>query len=70
MITLTINGKRRTLEGQMTIADYLATNRIDVRIVAVEHNGNVLRREQFEHIVLREGDQVEIVRMIGGGKAP
>ncbi len=67
MITLTINGKARTLGEEMTVARFLAENDIDARIVAVEHNGVVLAREQFAEVVLRQDDKVEIVRMIGGG---
>ncbi len=67
MITLTINGKERALREEMTVARFLAENDIDPRIVAVEHNGVILAREQFAAIVLRQGDRVEIVRMIGGG---
>lgn len=67
MITLTINGKERTLAGETALADYLTAHQIDIRIVAVERNGLILTREQFPEVVLREGDQVEIVHMIGGG---
>jgi len=68
MITLNINGKTRSLPEETSIARFLADNGIEARIVAVEHNGMVLRREQFPEVVLREGDTVEIVRMIGGGQ--
>lgn len=67
MITLTVNGKERSLGGAMTVARFLEENGIDPRIVAVEHNGIALRREQFAEVMLAAGDRMEIVRMIGGG---
>lgn len=67
VITLTVNGKSRTLPGETSVTSFLAEYGIDPRIVAVEHNGIVLDREQFAETVLRDGDQVEVVRMIGGG---
>lgn len=70
MISLTINGKERTLAGEMTVADFLAASEIDPRIIAVEHNGVVLERGRFSEVTLRHGDVVEIVRMIGGGARP
>jgi thiamine biosynthesis protein ThiS len=33
----------------------------------VEHNGEIVERSSFASITLREGDKVEIVRMVGGG---
>jgi thiamine biosynthesis protein ThiS len=35
--------------------------------VAVEHNGEIIERSGYEAVTLRDGDQVEIVRMVGGG---
>ncbi|MHB1006531.1 MAG: sulfur carrier protein ThiS [Chloroflexota bacterium] len=67
MISLTVNGHERALADETSLAAYLADNHIDPRIVAVEHNGVALRREQFGEVTLRQGDSVEIVRMIGGG---
>ena len=40
---------------------------MDARAVAVEHNGRIVERAAFERVTLDEGDQVEIVRMVGGG---
>ena len=40
---------------------------IDFPRIAVAHNGEVLRREEHESTVIRDGDTVEIVRMVGGG---
>jgi len=36
-------------------------------LIAVAHNGTVLYREDWAAIQLRDGDRLEIVRMIGGG---
>lgn len=67
MITLTVNGKSRELEKTTPLVQFLNEHEIDSRFVAVAHNGTVLRREEFEDIVLNEGDVVEIVRPVGGG---
>lgn len=67
MITLTVNGKERSVSTEMTVARLLEDSGIDARIVAVEHNGVALMRHQFPEAMLHAGDTVEIVRMIGGG---
>lgn len=67
MITLTVNGERRRLEGPTTLIAFLETLAINPRYVAVAHNGTVLQRQQWPEVVLQDGDVLEIVRMVGGG---
>jgi thiamine biosynthesis protein ThiS len=49
------------------LLDYLARLGVDPRSVAVEHNGEILERDGYERAVIKAGDVVEIVRMVGGG---
>jgi thiamine biosynthesis protein ThiS len=35
--------------------------------VAVEHNLVILKRAAFNEIIVRDGDNVEIVNFVGGG---
>jgi thiazole synthase len=35
--------------------------------IAIELNGQVIRRTEFEQTVLAEGDRLEIVHFVGGG---
>jgi sulfur carrier protein len=67
MIELTVNGKPRSLEQPMLVWVYLEQLGINPQIVAVELNGEILRRERFAETRLEQGDVVEIVRMVGGG---
>ena len=67
MITLTINGKARELEGETPLLEFLGQHNLNPRAVAVEYNGAIAPRDTYSEIVLRAGDRVEIVRMMGGG---
>ena len=67
MISLRINGKQIELEEATPLLSYLERLGVDPRTVAVEHNGRIIERAGFESVVLRADDQVEIVRMVGGG---
>lgn len=67
MITLTINGRRREFEGPTCLLDFLQSSGVNLQFVAVARNGEVVDRESFTKIVLDEGDEVEIVRPVGGG---
>ncbi len=67
MLRLTVNGKQREVEAQVTVAGFLASLGYDGRYVAVARNGDVLNRETFGAVTLEDGDRLEIVRPVGGG---
>ena len=65
--SLTLNGREHALPDSGRLVDLLNEVRGDRRIVAIAHNGDVVPRERYDEIVLRPGDTVEVVRMVGGG---
>ena len=67
MIALQINGKRVELDQPTPLLTYLDRLGVNERAVAVEHNGVIVERAEYASTVLRDGDTVEIVRMVGGG---
>lgn len=67
MISLSVNGKTVELEQPTPLLDYLEKLGVNPRAVAVELNGEILERAAYGNATLREGDQIEIVRMVGGG---
>ncbi|MCI0438103.1 MAG: sulfur carrier protein ThiS [Chloroflexi bacterium] len=67
MIQLVINGKEEKLEGPTRLMDYLEQMKVNTRYIAVAYNGAVLRRGELTGVTLSEGDNVEIVRAVGGG---
>lgn len=67
MITLTVNGETLTAPGPMSVLEFLQHRKIEAAAIAVAHNGNVLHRSEYPTVVVRDGDRLEIVRMVGGG---
>jgi sulfur carrier protein len=67
MIAVKINGQDKTVAESTTLRAYVDSLGVDLQHIAVAHNGTVLRREELPHVVLSEGDRVEIVRAVGGG---
>jgi sulfur carrier protein len=64
---LVINGKQTQIERAMTIAEFLDAKGLAAALVAVEHNGIWLRREDWSDVALKESDRLEIVRVMAGG---
>jgi thiamine biosynthesis protein ThiS len=67
VITVTVNGEKRQLDGPTKLTAFLETLDINPRHVAVAHNETVLQRQKWSEVVLQDGDILEIVRMVGGG---
>lgn len=61
-----INGDEFNIAGR-TVAQFLSESGFDIRRVAVELNGDILPKTQYESTVLQDGDSVEIVSFVGGG---
>ena len=67
MVQLMVNGKHRDVEQPASLLAFLEQIGVDPRIVAVEHNGEIVKRDRFGETPIGEGDRLEIVRMVGGG---
>ena len=67
MIILTVNGESRTVDDGTSITNLLDVLSIEQQRVAVAVNGEVVPRREHPETLLADGDQIEIVRMVGGG---
>ena len=61
-----INGAHVDAAGQ-TLSQYLSTTACNPARIVIEHNGEILPRENYETTVLADDDQVEIISFMGGG---
>jgi thiamine biosynthesis protein ThiS len=66
---LTVNGKPRDVEAGAEIAllPLLEAFEVNPRLVAVAINGDVIPKTDYAQAIVRNGDALEIVRMVGGG---
>ena len=61
-----INGEDRDVAG-MTVTEYLASTDYNPKRVAVECNGEIVFKTQYDETTLEDGDTVEVVSFVGGG---
>ncbi len=64
---ITLNGNATELPEGTTLASLLEARQLAATRVAVELNGEVVRRERHAASALSEGDVVELVTFVGGG---
>jgi thiamine biosynthesis protein ThiS len=66
-LQLTVNGDARSVPGPATLTDLLTHLRLDPRMVVVELNREIVRRQFLSERELKDGDSVELVHFVGGG---
>jgi sulfur carrier protein len=62
-----VNGQSRQVPAGTTVAKLLQSLNIEARHVAVEVNLDLVPRGRHDQHTLVEGDQLEIVTLVGGG---
>ena len=68
---LMINGKDVETNGSQTVTELLKEQKVKwPDMVSVELNGTILKRETFTSTDLTEGDKVEFLYFMGGGRGP
>ncbi|MCB1056047.1 MAG: sulfur carrier protein ThiS [Acidobacteria bacterium] len=66
-IDIRLNGEAHTLAAPATLLSLLAAVGRDPRAVAIEHNGEIVRRARYGETPLESGDRVEVVHFVQGG---
>ncbi|MBQ4569999.1 MAG: sulfur carrier protein ThiS [Ruminococcus sp.] len=61
-----INGEELNIAGK-SISEFLATTNYDPKRIAVERNGDIVPKAQYDETMLCDGDVVEVVSFVGGG---
>ena len=66
MADITFNGKKRTINEDINIATFIADNNYKPEHV-VELNEEIIPKEKYEQIVLKQNDTLEVLSFMGGG---
>ncbi|MEM6365762.1 MAG: sulfur carrier protein ThiS [Planctomycetota bacterium] len=67
MINVIVNGKSENVARPMSIAELVRNVDVPANYLAIEVNGEVVPREQHDSTIVRDGDAVEVVTLVGGG---
>ncbi len=62
-----INGRTMELAEPLSVSRLLAVEGIQAGEVVVQYNGEIIDRSAWLEVVLQEGDELEILRFVGGG---
>lgn len=67
-IRIQLNGKPQEIKAGQSLADLLAKWRIKPELVTVELNEEIVQKLDYDTTVLKDGDQVNFVFYMGGGR--
>jgi len=62
-----VNGRDREVGEGQVLGRLLEELEVDCDRVAVERNRALVRKAEFGSVVLVEGDELEVVTLVGGG---
>jgi thiamine biosynthesis protein ThiS len=68
---LTINGRDREfaeLEPDSSLHQLIERLQLKADRVAVERNGDIVPRATWQEVALQDGDKLEVVQFVGGGR--
>ncbi len=67
MVTIVLNGKKDELQESVLISEYLMERNINPDHVVIEINRTIIDKKEFSNLRIVEGDNIEILRFVGGG---
>lgn len=62
---ITLNGKKS--ESYKTLNELLEKNSYRRELIAVEINGVIIKKADYDTTVINDGDIIEVVHFMGGG---
>jgi len=66
-MTILLNGQHKTV-GNISNLEELIRSVVDKDAgLIVEMNEKIIKREQWPHHIVQEGDVIELIRLVGGG---
>ena len=64
-----VNGMPLDIQTGLSVADLLARNEVEQPdMVSVQLNGEFVQRDRFAATAFKEGDEVDFLYFMGGGK--
>ncbi len=70
-MNLTVNGKKTVIADKVSLSISGILDELNVEdplYVTVELNGDIMERINFDTIIVRDGDEVEFLYFMGGGR--
>lgn len=61
------NGQQQEIGAETTLSSLLDSLKLRPEAVVAEVNKNIIDPDQYDTLLLQDGDRVELIRFVGGG---
>lgn len=66
-MTITINGEKKEIQTEVNLSELLDKFSLPSERIAIELNKSVVRKRDWENIIVKDADKIEVVHFVGGG---
>jgi len=67
-VNIMLNGKKEDILNPISIKDFIKAKGWEPDRIVVEINLEILSKDAWSEVILKENDHVEILAFVGGGK--
>jgi sulfur carrier protein len=64
---ITLNNNKETIREDITVADLIRIKNFTFRLLVTKVNGQLVRKEERDKIIIKDGDEVMVLHLISGG---
>lgn len=62
-----VNGEEKIIHQPISLKDYLLSENYNLAHIAVELNEEIIKKSDYDSVMLDDKSQLEIVHFLGGG---
>jgi len=66
-LKVAVNGKEEIIDQEISLIDFLDSKGLELERLVIEYNQQVIQKKEWDKIILKDGDVLEILRFVGGG---
>lgn len=62
-----LNGNLESLEKRIKLGQFLQDKGMEPTAIIVEYNGEIIKEQTWNSVLLQDNDRLEILKFVGGG---
>jgi sulfur carrier protein len=66
-LEVVLNGNIEKLNEEMNLSEFVVSKCLNPDTIIVEHNENIVKKQEWTSVILRDKDRLEILNFVGGG---
>ncbi|TAL39049.1 MAG: sulfur carrier protein ThiS [Spirochaetes bacterium] len=64
---ITLNGRKVEFDGKISVKGLITARGLKTDSLVVEKNRSIVPRDEWDSVMVEEGDTLEVLSLVGGG---